>query len=174
MLDIPDEIVDIPHKRGNRSELEYRLAWARTWLKTVNLIINSKRGIWSFTSIGWETNKVDPKNVASEVNKINRLKRPKEIDTSTKYARDDSQIESLIDPFSTDDIAEDSNWRENLMDILLGMQPSAFEKLCQRILRESGFTEVQVTGKPSDGGIDGRGILRIEGLIGFPVVFQVS
>ena len=52
------------------------------------------------------------------------------------------------------------------------MDPSAFERLCQEILSESGFIEVEVTGRSSDGGIDGHGFIRLAGLISFPVVFQ--
>ena len=52
------------------------------------------------------------------------------------------------------------------------MRPEAFERLCQRILRESGFTSVEVTGQSGDGGIDGKGILRLGGLMSFHVFFQ--
>ena len=52
------------------------------------------------------------------------------------------------------------------------MPPDSFERLCQRLLRESGFRDVKVTGKSGDGGIDGHGIIRIGGLISFPVMFQ--
>lgn len=45
-------------------------------------------------------------------------------------------------------------------------------KRCQRLLRESGFTEVEVTRRSADGGIDGRGVLRLNGLISFTVMFQ--
>ena len=48
---------------------------------------------------------------------------------------------------------------------------AAFERLSQRILRESGFTRVEVSGKSGDGGIDGAGVLRVN-LISFQVVFQ--
>jgi restriction system protein len=51
------------------------------------------------------------------------------------------------------------------------VSPSAFERLCQRILRESGFVEVVVTGRSGDGGIDGYGILKM-GLLSFKVLFQ--
>ena len=51
------------------------------------------------------------------------------------------------------------------------IEPSAFERLCQRMLRESGFTRVEVTGKSGDGGIDGAGVLRVN-LISFQVLFQ--
>jgi restriction system protein len=45
------------------------------------------------------------------------------------------------------------------------------ERLCQRILRESGFVKVEVTGRGGDGGIDGTGVLRIN-LLSFQVLFQ--
>ncbi len=65
-------------------------------------------------------------------------------------------------------------WQEELLDVLLLMSPSAFERLVQRILRESGFIHVEVTGQTGDGGIDGHGILRLGGLLGFHVIFQAK
>jgi restriction system protein len=51
------------------------------------------------------------------------------------------------------------------------IDPNAFERFCQRLLRKSGFTRVEVTGKSGDGGIDGVGVLRVN-LISFQVLFQ--
>ena len=48
----------------------------------------------------------------------------------------------------------------------------AFEKLAQRLLRECGFSDVQVTRKTGDGGIDGTGKLKIQGIFSFNVAFQ--
>ena len=56
--------------------------------------------------------------------------------------------------------------------VLISLQPAAFERLIQRLLRESGFTQVEVTGKSGDGGIDGKGIVRVSGLLSFHVMFQ--
>lgn len=67
---------------------------------------------------------------------------------------------------------ETASWRETLAAALLSMSPEAFERLCMRLLRESGFDEVTVTGRAGDGGIDGRGIKRLDGLISFPILFQ--
>lgn len=39
-------------------------------------------------------------------------------------------------------------------------------------MRESGFFQVEVTGKSGDGGIDGKGIVRVSGLLSFHVIFQ--
>jgi restriction system protein len=51
-------------------------------------------------------------------------------------------------------------------------RPAAFERLVQRLLRESGFIQVEVTGRSGDGGIDGKGIMRLGGLLSFHVIFQ--
>ena len=67
---------------------------------------------------------------------------------------------------------EIQSWREKLRNILLNLKPDAFERLAQRILRESGFTQVKVTGKTGDGGIDGMGIVKLNGIISFHMLFQ--
>ena len=54
---------------------------------------------------------------------------------------------------------------------MLAMQPDAFERLAQRLLREAGFVRVEVRGKSGDGGIDGVGVLRVN-LVSFQVYFQ--
>jgi len=51
------------------------------------------------------------------------------------------------------------------------MEPGAFERLAQRLVREVGVEDVRVTRGPADGGLDGTGNLRINP-ISFPVFFQ--
>ena len=48
-----------------------------------------------------------------------------------------------------------------LLDIISRLPPEGFERLCQHVLRKAGFSEVEVTGRSGDGGIDGQGILRV-------------
>jgi restriction system protein len=81
----------------------------------------------------------------------------------------DIQIEGAS---SEEEIDPAEVWRETLMNCLLQMEPSAFEHLIQRLLRESGFVKVEVTGRTGDGGIDGKGVMQIGGLLSFPVIFQ--
>jgi restriction system protein len=70
------------------------------------------------------------------------------------------------------DETEETTWRDQLLETLLEMDPSAFERLVPRLLRESGFIQVEVTGRSGDGGIDGKGMLRLGGLLSFRVIFQ--
>ena len=67
---------------------------------------------------------------------------------------------------------ENKSWRIKLSNILHEMDPFAFERLSQRLLRECGFMEVKVTKKTNDGGIDGTGKLKINGIITFNIAFQ--
>ena len=64
------------------------------------------------------------------------------------------------------------DYREEVLDTLLGLPPAGFERLSQRLLREAGFTQVVVTGQSGDGGIDGFGILQVNPLVSFKVLFQ--
>ena len=70
------------------------------------------------------------------------------------------------------EIEERRPWRDSLSEILHSMDPFAFEVLAQRLLRECGFLDVHVTKKSGDGGIDGTGKLRLNGIFSFNVAFQ--
>ena len=167
-MGLSDVVAQVPYGHGrNQTSLEYRLAWARTYLKRFGLIANSPRGqkdrVWSLTDKGRETQHVDPQAVYDSYQQSLRQKRARK-QTKTEEDIPAEEIET-----SAEEIA---SWREDLLNTLQNMPPGAFERLCQRLLRESGFIEVEVTGKSGDGGIDGHGIIRLAGLISFPVLFQ--
>jgi len=154
---IPPDQLDVLHNstKGGMTEIEYRLMWTRTYLKKYGLIDNSSRGIWSLTSMGSSTDKVDEKDVVRVVRE--QMKRDKKEPTE-----DEDEPDKKIE------------WQEELLGIILKLSPSAFERLIQRMLRESGFVQVEVTGQAGDGGIDGHGIMRLGGLLSFHVIFQAK
>ena len=149
---LPDAVVHQLHGEGPQTELKYRLAWARTYLKNYGLVENSQRGIWALTPLG-------------------RLQTSVNIADVIKHTRSQSKPPEPPPPIPPIEISTDA-WRGHLLSLLQNISPDAFERLCQRLLRESGFIEVKVTGRSGDGGIDGHGILRLAGLVGFPVFFQ--
>lgn len=161
----PPEVIQRPHGRGSRTELEYRLAWARTYLKKYGLLDNSERGVWSLTPKGVDTPVVEPKRVAQFVLSLRKA------EPAQRKKRDKAtDLEEVVEVEDATD--ETASWRTELLETLLKMSPPSFERLAQRLLRESGFIEVDVTGRSGDGGIDGRGVVRVAGLISFNVVFQ--
>ena len=162
-LGLAEQITSIIHGNGPYTEVEYRLAWARTFLKRDGLINNSRRGIWSLTDLGRTTEASGPSAEAPTV--VPEGREP------------DRPGGGGVTVDISDDVTQDtpdapSEWQDRLLAILKAMDPDAFERLCQRVLRESGFVEVNVTGKSGDGGIDGIGTIRFADLISFPVVFQ--
>jgi restriction system protein len=162
IAEISDEILQVPHgEEGTVSEVDYRLAWSRTYLKKFGLLENSSRGIWALKS-EITLSKLDPDEIVKVVREQSKLASLK---TKTNSAE---QIENEI----TKEIDNSELWKEQLLDVLYNISPAAFERLIQRILRESGFFQVEVTGKAGDGGIDGKGIVRVNGILSFHVIFQ--
>ena len=130
-MSLPDELLDVLHKDGPQTEVDYRAAWARTHLKYIGAIDNTARGVWTITDSG---RNVQSEEQARELVRNNRADRYK-----TKKARNDNTPEP-----ETTEAEDDQDWEGALLDILRGMAPDAFERLCQRILRESGFTRGRV------------------------------
>jgi restriction system protein len=156
----PAEIDQVPHSDNRQTEINYRLAWARTYLKRVGAVDNSQHGIWTLTEKGASLTPDDCKKIPAEVRKMVAADR-----------KDKSVDQTSVEDGDTDTPGDGINWRDTLLAVLFKIKPDAFERLAQRILREAGFTKVEVTGKSGDGGIDGIGILRVN-LVSFTVLFQ--
>jgi restriction system protein len=156
------ELLDLPHnaEKSNQTEFQYRLAWARTYLKKADLIENSSRGVWVITPDKRDVPTFDPAEIVRHVRELHKQERAER-----------NQDDDLSD---ADDVpAETDAWRQTLHQVLTTeIDPAAFERLVQRLLRESGFIHVEVTGRSGDGGIDGKGIARINGMLSFHVHFQ--
>ncbi|QBM76668.1 restriction endonuclease [Sphingomonas sp. AAP5] len=136
-----------------------RMSWARSYLKYPGFVANPKRGVWILTEEGraaadWSDAEVR-KAVAAGYAARHPRKPSKPKDAPELGQNDES----------------DTVWADLLLAKLQSIEPAAFERLCQRLLREHGFTRVEVTGKSGDGGIDGQGVLRVN-LVSFHVLFQ--
>ena len=162
-LGLTDAMLDVLHGEGPQTEFAHRCAWARTRLRRIRAVDNSARGVWTITEAGRRIGSAD------EVRERVRRQRT-EYRSGLRKAHDD--------PDNADDAADESSgesgqesWRAALLGILREMKPDAFERLCQRLLREHDFTRVEVTGRSGDGGIDGTGVLRVN-LLSFHVNYQ--
>ena len=153
----PEEFQNYQHNKS-QSVLEYRAAWARTYLKIAGYVSNSgQRGVWYLTEKGASAAVIERAAIVADVQKRTK-KSPK--------------LELVENLGMISGEGDESRWKESLLDFLIShIKPEAFERLSQRLLREAGFSEVRVTGKVGDGGIDGVGILR-HGLLSEIVLFQ--
>ena len=154
LLKLTEKQISFPHSEvGTRTRLSYNLAWTRTYLQVAGLLDNRTRGVWVLTSTGYKK-----KHLGNQ--KIYGL---------YVHAR---RIDNPISATDSDPSNNEPDWRDQLIQEILNTSPSGFERLCQRILKESGFIDVEVLGRSGDGGIDGKGTLRVNGWLRFVCCFQ--
>lgn len=144
------------------SRFENKIAWVRQYLVLAGYIDRSKRGVWALTEKGRKA------KILSDV-EVNKLL----LDVQRQGKRS-TESENIISAEDDDEqaVPEESDYKARLLAIVGQLPPKGFEQLCQRLLRESGFENVVVTGRSRDGGIDGHGVLKINAFVAFKVLFQ--
>lgn len=162
LQNFPESLLQIRHTdNDSRSEVEYRLAWARTFLKKYGILENSARGVWTISKSDFNLDQLNPEEIVKQVRKQSNQEK------LNKEKQEESQIHTI-----EEEVEESLEWKGKLLNRILLISSEDFERLAQRLLRESGFVEVEVTGRSGDGGIDGKGIARMSGLLSFHVIFQ--
>ena len=161
ILNIPEEKLEEKYKSGV-SKIDNQINWSKVYLTRGGLIDISDQNIWSLTE----------KSLKSELSDEDVLLIFKQIHSGFVAQRGKSKkTKSLVD---IEPPLEIQPHKEELLSILQALPPDGFERLCQRLLRASGFSKVVVTGKSGDGGIDGEGILEINPLVSLKVIFQAK
>ncbi len=157
------EQLAVPSKNARRGLIEYRLAWARSYLKGMGLLENSHRGVWSTTELGRTIAPDEMRAVHTAY--ITRVRAAQRLKRATR------EPEDLHEEVGDEDVEGSAEWKQRLLSTLQNVSPDQFERLARRLLREAGFVSATVTGKAGDGGIDGIGVYRVS-LLSFPVFFQ--
>lgn len=148
--------------KDGQSRVRNQVNWARLYLVWAGYLDSSKRGIWSLTE----------KGMSFDPNAFDAVQTFKEVRTVFKG---EQKPRSDQEPFEDDPIEQEvelQDHRAKLLNLIKLLSPGGFERLSQRLLRESGFQQVMVTGKSGDGGIDGMGILQVNPFVSFNVLFQ--
>ena len=161
LLQIPESEQEVTLKNG-QSRIRNQVQWSRLYLVRAGYLESSRRGIWSLTEKGAQTDlaTLNAYEVFQLVQKgLRAEKKKKELEEPFIDERDESS-------------AENPDYKSELLAVIKSLPPDGFERLCQRVLRESGFQEVTVTGKTGDGGIDGIGVLQVNPFVSFNVLFQ--
>jgi len=145
---------------NGQSRIRNQIQWARFYLFKAGLIDSAQRGIWRLTNEGLDRKLNDEgvynlfKGVQDSVRKSPEPK-PK-------------KTEPVFENVPT----EDEEHSIGLINIIQGLTPSGFEKLCKRLLTEIGINEIIITGGSGDQGIDGKGIVKLNDVVSLNIVFQ--
>lgn len=161
-LALPDEVLNETLPSGG-SRFRNQVAWARFYLVREGLIDSSKHGVWSLTKEGLVTTLT-----AEEARQLFL----RWVKVFQEQRRQKEKKEPVAEHVAEGTGAVSKDYREEVLELLMGLPPAGFERLSQRLLREAGFTQVTVTGQSGDGGIDGFGTLQVNPLVSFKVLFQ--
>ena len=145
--------LDAVNKTGE-SKFGNDVDWARFYLVRAGYLDASKRGVWSLTERG-RTEAIDAAKAVEILRAVN--------------AGINDPIKNVEEGGGHSD---SPTFIDEALHLIRTLPPTGFESLCQRLLRESGFEEVNVTGRSGDGGIDGQGILKVNPFVSFRVLFQ--
>lgn len=148
--------------KNGQSRIKNQVHWARQYLVWAGFLDSSQRGIWSLTEKGRK----------SDISEINAFDLFKTVHKAIVAARNARKQDTPDGEETVPDNVELQDHRTRLLDIIKSLPPEGFERLSQRLLRESGFQQVIVTGKSGDGGIDGIGTLKVNPFVSFNVLFQ--
>ena len=140
-----------------------QVAWARQYLVYEELLDSSKRGIWTLTSKGTKTKLTEKESRAIFLKWVKVFQSARKNKSENKIVEEQEEYQ----PEEVEVIKE-----TDLLEILQKINPKGFENICGRLLRELDFQNIQITGKPHDGGIDGYGILQINPFVSMTVLFQ--
>ena len=141
------------------AKIDNQFTWAKTYLREANFIKILENNLIQLTEEGRNANLTEDE-VVILIKKLHG--------NLVKKGKSNSKVSSAEET----EIIEIAEHQKELLSKIYSLSPDGFEKLCQRFLRESGFTKVVVKGKSGDGGIDGEGILEINPLVSLKVIFQ--
>jgi restriction system protein len=159
-----EAVQEVLHGDGPGTELVYRLAWARSYLKGMGLLANDQRAVWSVTEPGRRATE-------SEIPALHKAFVEEHRRRTKARKAAGSQKRGEPDPSVSEDEAAEERWRAELLETVLALSPTAFEHLSGHLLKVVGYQNVEVTKRSGDGGIDGTAEYH-ELLVSRPIVFQ--
>ena len=161
--------IDVPESerlrtlKSGQNAVENEIAWARDYLRRLGFIDGSVQGVWRLTKGGASTHLTLDEARQLRTGVYQAIRKKVVAEGSEIFVPTENEPPIDLEP-------QEENG--TLIQAIYALSPSGFEKMCKRVLREAGFSEVDVTRDGPDGGIDGRGILQINELVSFRVMFQ--
>jgi len=166
-MKLKDSVLEEMLESG-QSRFENKVAFVRLYLVLTGYIDRSRRGVWTLTDKGRNAGRLSDAEIQALLLQIQRQGKHSNTNSDAVSTTLMAGKDSLDDEEAPDEVP----YTSQLLAILRSLPAPGFERLCQRLLRESGFEQVTVTGRSGDGGIDGIGTLKINAFVTFKVLFQ--
>jgi restriction system protein len=162
---LSNDDLSVRYEKSNALMVPDKISWGRSYLRMAGLIQSETKGLWVLTEEGRNALAEGETSIHGRVaHAVKEYHKAYNAKTAEKRAASKAAIEESGEN-------ADADWTDQLLAKIQSIDPYAFERLSQRLLRKNGFTQVEVTGKSGDGGIDGKGVVRVN-LVSFHVLFQ--
>ena len=170
LLGLDDELTAIPHKNGPQTEISYRIAWVKTWLKWGGILDNPQRAVWVLTERGRNSTEGEIETLRQYLRSNTSARRK----TTPTILAENNQVQQPLefDELEVPEDLADDDWQNELLGVIREMNPTAFERLARLLLLRLGFSQVEVVGRSGDGGIDLLGVVKINSVLSFRVLAQ--
>lgn len=158
-LHLPEETIRKPHTGSlTKTELAYRLAWARTYLKQYGAIINTDRSVWSVSDEYIDQKTLDEEAVFKAM--------PKSHLDNIKVDPDDEM------PHNPADQPQENPIKKEMADIISQLIPSTFSGLVINVFEHAGVTNIDIRSSESNE-IIGWGEFSCAGILTTSLSFQI-
>lgn len=183
--DLTPEDLQLTRRSTGVSVWENTVDWARNNLRNIKGELNGgERGIWEITSSGKRRLRIELRErgipesaVEGFINspqtlpqRLGQWWRPKALRPRGRRKKDrtvEGQHPSLVELVRS----HEQEARKELRERLMAMEPKQFEIFAGQLLQALAFTDVQITGRSGDGGVDGHGSLKL-GVVRVKGAFQ--
>ena len=172
-LELTTEELEITTKDGGEPLYKNLTRWARRFLKDTGFLADAKRGVWKLSEkgINYDLENFDIKDI---IPNIKTDSKPNNIKPTIQKPQDNNESpvasETFVEEIEFNDSEEEQD--EAILKYIQNINPYDFEILSKNILREHGFTELNVTKKSGNNGIDGFGKVRLNPFVSISVAFQ--
>jgi len=152
------------------SRFQNQVYWGRQYLVWENLLESTKKGIWKLSEQGYTTQLTEDDSHKIFLKWVGFYAARRKQKETTNNKQTDLVVIEEIDIDET--TSAKAGYKQELLETLRNMKPQNFEKFSLLLLRENDFEELKLTGGSKDDGIDGFGVLRVNPVVSFRVLFQ--
>lgn len=148
---------------SGQSKIRNHIQWSRFYLVKGGYMDSPKGGTWRLTQLGFDS-ELNVEDISQLYKKVQHKYNPAFTNKKQKNTNDNNDIGNKV--------VEDEKQGSELINILKTLSPDGFERICKRLLTEIGINDITITGGSGDQGIDGIGIIRLNDVVNFNIVFQ--
>ena len=137
LSELSDGDLAVRYEKSNALMVPDKISWGRSYLRMAGLIQSETKGLWVLTEEG---RKALAEGDASVHSRVAQAVKDYHKAYNASKATERKAVATAVIPAAGEE--SDTDWTDQLLAKLISVDPYAFERLAQRLLRTAGFTQV--------------------------------